>query len=83
VVDYGEAYPRDGGSPISYVTYGELKTGEVTIDGRTVTTAPLSSYPMALDIAESLKEWIKSGRFLLGEAQETLPSVPFEGFGKN
>ena len=80
VVDYGLAYPEDGGSPITYVTYGQLKSGEISIDGRSVVTAPLSSYSGALEIAGILKEWIKSGRFLLGEPQETLPSVPFEGF---
>lgn len=80
VVDYGEAYPADGGTPITYVTYGQLKTGEITVEGKKVHTAPLSSYPLALEIATTLKEWISSGRFLLGEPQETLPSVPFAGF---
>jgi len=65
---------------LAYVTYGQLRTGEISVDGRKVTTAPLSSYPAAVEIAETLKEWIKSGRFLLGEPQETLPSAPFEGF---
>lgn len=80
VVDYGLAYPEDGGSPITHVTYGQLKTGEISVDGRSVVTAPMSSYSGALEIARILKEWIKSGSFLLGEPQETLPSVPFEGF---
>ena len=80
VIDYGLAYPEDGGSPITYVTYGQLKTGEISVDGRSVVTAPMSSYSGALEIARILKEWIKSGRFLLGEPQETLPSVPFGGF---
>ena len=80
VIDYGLAYPEDGGSPITYVTYGQLKTGEISVDGRSVVTAPMSSYSGALEIARILKEWIKSGRFLLGEPQETLPSVPFDGF---
>jgi L-aspartate semialdehyde sulfurtransferase len=80
VIDYGLAYPEDGGSPMAYVTYGQLKSGEISLDGRSVLTAPMSSYSGALEIAGILKEWIKSGRFLLGEPQETLPSVPFEGF---
>lgn len=81
VTDYGSGYPEGVGEPLGYVTYGELRTGEITVDGKKVTTAPLSSYPAALEIAETLKEWITSRRFLLGEPQETLPSVPFEGFG--
>lgn len=80
VVDYGIAYPKDGGAPITYVTYGQLKSGEITVDGRKVVTAPLSSYSAALEIADILKQWIQSGKFVLGEPQEILPSVPFEGF---
>jgi L-aspartate semialdehyde sulfurtransferase len=80
VVDYGLAYPQDGGSPITYVTYGQLRSGEITVEGRNVVTAPLSSYSAALEIADILKQWIQSGKFILGEPQETLPSVPFEGF---
>lgn len=79
VVDYGSDYPEGAGKPLMYTTYGELRTGEITVDGRKVTTSPLSSYSAAREIASTLKEWIQSGRFLLGEAQETLPSVPFEG----
>lgn len=80
VVDYGMDYPSTGGTPLGYVTYGELKTGEIEFNDRRVTTAPLSSYSSALEICDILKDWIGSGQFLLGEAQETLPSVPFEGF---
>lgn len=80
VVDYGSEYPEGEGEPMDYVTYGRLKTGEVTVNGRKVPAAPLSSYSAALEIAQTLKKWIESGRFPLGEAQETLPSVPFAGF---
>lgn len=80
VVDYGLDYPEGRGVPLAYVTYAQLKSGEITLDGKGVTTAPLSSYSAAREIASILKEWIASGRFLLGEPQETLPSVPFEGF---
>ena len=83
VVDYGGEYPEFGGRPLTHATYGQLKSGEITFEGRQVVTAPLSSYSAALRIAETLKDWIKSGQFLLGEAQETLRSVPFEGFNKN
>ncbi|MFZ5868073.1 MAG: homocysteine biosynthesis protein [Thermodesulfobacteriota bacterium] len=76
VVEYGLDYPDGGGTPITYVTYGQLRSGEIMVDGRKVTTAPLSSYAVGLEICETLKSWIKSGSFLLGEPQETLPSVP-------
>lgn len=80
VVDYGVDYPETGGHPITYVTCAELRKGEITVEGKKVTTAPLSSYSAALQIAKTLKGWIESGQFLLGEPQDALPTVPFEGF---
>jgi len=80
VVDYGSSYPDGGGQALAHVTYAELRSGEITFDGRKIPTAPLSSYSAALEIANTLKEWIKAGQFLLGEPQETLPSVAFQGF---
>jgi uncharacterized protein (DUF39 family) len=80
VVDYGTDYPEGGGSAITHVTYGGLRSGEIEVEGKKITAAPLSSYSSALEIAGVLKEWILSGRFLLGEPQETLPSAPFAGF---
>jgi uncharacterized protein (DUF39 family) len=80
IVDYGLDYPEGRGAALGYVTYAQLKSGEITLDGKNVTTAPLSSYSAAREIAGILKEWIAAGTFLLGEPQETLPSVPFEGF---
>jgi uncharacterized protein (DUF39 family) len=80
VVDYGGSYPEGGGAVISYVTYGQLRSGEIVLDGRKITTASLSSYSAAREIATVLKEWISSGSFLLGEPQETLPTVPFDAF---
>jgi uncharacterized protein (DUF39 family) len=80
VVDYGGDYPDGAGQAMGYVTYADLRSGEITLQGRKVSTAPLSSYSAAREIASTLKEWIDSGRFLLGEPQETLPSAPFEGF---
>ena len=80
VTDYGNEYPQDGGKPLAYVTYGQLRTGEIEFEGKKMPTACLSSYAIALEIAETLKKWIGSGKFLIGEPQETLPSIPFEGF---
>ncbi|MFH0822304.1 MAG: homocysteine biosynthesis protein [Pseudomonadota bacterium] len=81
VVDYGVDYPDGVGQPLGYTTYAALRSGEIEINGTTVSTSPLSSYPAAKEIAETLREWIKSREFTLGEAQALLPSVPFAGFG--
>jgi uncharacterized protein (DUF39 family) len=75
VVDYSDAYPNREGSIITSVSYGELKSGEVTIRGRKVSTGSLSSYPMAVEIAETLKKWIEKGRFLLTQKVASLPDM--------
>ena len=80
VVDYGLDYPEGKGEALTHVTYGDLRSGEIVVEGKKITTAPLSSYSAALEIAGTLKEWIQSGSFLLGVPQETLPSAPFDGF---
>lgn len=74
VVDYGSAYPKGTAESIREVTYAELKSGFIEIDGKVVKTAPLSSYVRAREIAEILKNWIERDKFLLGEPQDLLPS---------
>jgi len=75
IVDYGTAYPQIKGEPLGWVTYKELKSGEITINKKKVPTAPLSSYSKALKIADTLKKWILSGEFLLTKPVELLPSA--------
>jgi len=75
VVDYGHDYPVCNGRSLAEVTYKELRSGIIKIDGKEVPTAPLSSYARAREIAEKLKEWIKQGRFYLSEPQKLLPSI--------
>lgn len=80
IVDYGLEYPQDGGSVLGYVTYGQLRSGEISFAGKKISTASLSSYSAAVEIATTLKNWIGSGQFLLGKPVETLPSTEFKGF---
>ena len=75
VVDYSSAYPEVRPDIVVEVTYGELKTGHVTINGRQVPAASLSSYPRAREIATTLKEWIASGKFELTTPVAELPGV--------
>ncbi len=75
VYDYSMDYPKGNPKPLAEVSYKDLRSGTVTIDGKKVVTAPLSSYYKARQIAQTLKEWIEQGRFILGEAQQNLPSV--------
>jgi len=74
VVDYSEAYPqRDSGS-LAEVSYAQLKSGEISVNGKTVPTASLSSYARAREIAGILKDRIQKGEFLLSECVQRLPS---------
>jgi L-aspartate semialdehyde sulfurtransferase len=75
VVDYGEAYPNLQPGNLGEVSYAQLKSGRVTIQGKSVPTASLSSYPRAVEIAATLKEWIAQGKFLLTEPVAPLPGT--------
>ncbi|HPU35866.1 MAG TPA: homocysteine biosynthesis protein [Bacillota bacterium] len=74
VVDYSEAYGQRIPGNLGYVSYAQLKSGKITVNGREVPTASLSSYPKAREIAETLKQWIKNGEFFLTEPVKLLPS---------
>ncbi len=75
IVDYSRDYPYGERGPLGYVSYAELKSGFIEIEGKSVPTAPLSSYARAREIALVLKEQIQKGEFLLSEPVELLPSV--------
>jgi L-aspartate semialdehyde sulfurtransferase len=75
VVDYSEAYPQLIPGSLGEVNYRQLKSGKITLKGREVPTSGLSSYLKAREIAQTLKEWIEAGKFLLTKPVETLPSV--------
>lgn len=74
IVDYSEAYPNRRSDNLGYVNYAELKSGKIIVKGKEVTTAPLSSYPMARKIAGILKQWIQEGKFLITKPVQLLPS---------
>jgi uncharacterized protein (DUF39 family) len=75
VVDYSRGYPYAEGGPLGHVTYSDLKSGKITVQGREVPTGSLSSYPKAKDIAAILKDWVQTGHFLLTEPAQLLPSA--------
>ena len=73
IVDYGDDYPAGHGAGFGA---GELRPAEErypSLDGKELPTVPLSSMVRAREIAQHLKQWIESGRFLLGEPVEPLP----------
>ncbi len=73
VVDYGNDYGQGISRDYGRVSYAQLKSGEININGEAVPTVPLSSLSRARKIAQTLKDWISKGEFLLGEPQFTLP----------
>lgn len=73
VVDYGADYPNGRSDSLAQVSYAQLKSGTITLNGRSVPTVPLSSTVRAREIADTLKQWIQKGQFLLGEPQWTWP----------
>lgn len=83
VIDYGEAYPNARPGYLKVVSYAELKSGKITINGQEVPTAPLSSYPKARRIASELKDWINNGQFYLGKPVELLPNADAGLVGKS
>lgn len=74
VVDYAEVYPQRKPDTLGEVSYAQLKTGTIEVKGKKVPTSSLSSYPKAVEIAQTLKSWIQKGDFTLTE-----PSVPLPG----
>ena len=75
VVDYADAYPNRKPEVLAEVSYAELKSGKIKVNGKEIPTASLSSYPGAVEIANTLKEWIKKGEFLLTDPVAPLPGV--------
>ncbi len=75
IVDYSDAYPQRKPDVLGEVSYAQLKSGKIVVQQKEVPTASLSSYPKAVEIAQTLKEWISKGRFLLTEPVAPLPGV--------
>ncbi len=75
VIDYSENYWSNSGAPLARVSYAQLRSGAIEVEGRKVRTAPLSSYYKARRIALALKNWIADGSFLLGKPVDPLPGI--------
>jgi len=75
VIDYSKDYPEGTGKILCRLNYEELKSGEVTVQGKSVTTGSLSSYAKALEIAQTLKAEIEDGKFEISKPISELPRV--------
>ncbi len=73
VVDYGHDYPQNTGRIITRVSYAQLRTGEIEIEGKKIAVGSLSSYHKAVEIANLLADEIRRGDFLLAQPIAYLP----------
>ncbi len=71
VMDF--SIPRRVRPTFGLVTYQQLKSGRITIDGKNVRVAPLTSISFSRQIAEELKQQIQRGEFTLTEPVASLP----------
>ena len=65
IVDF--SIPRRVRPTFGLVSYTQLKSGRITIDGKTVRVAPLASIFLSRQVAIELKQWIQVGKFTLTE----------------
>jgi len=61
-------------TPIREVSYAELRSGSIDINGKKVKTSALSSYYKARQIAEEVKKQVMNGEFLLTQLVQGLPA---------
>ncbi|MEZ5334983.1 MAG: homocysteine biosynthesis protein [Methanolobus sp.] len=71
ILDYG--VPSRDRPSIRQVTYEELRSGYVDINGRNVPTSSMSSFKKSRKIASELKDWIRRGEFFVSMPVERLP----------
>jgi uncharacterized protein (DUF39 family)/CBS domain-containing protein len=73
VVDYG--VPSRNRPTLRTVTYEELKSGRIELNGKTVNTSCLSSLKVAREVADTLRKWIQNGEFFLTAPVENLSTT--------
>jgi uncharacterized protein (DUF39 family) len=73
VIDYSSDYPKKTGRVIGRVSYEQLRTGTIQLDGREVAVGSLSSYNKAIEIAGLLADEIRRGEFHLARPISPLP----------
>ena len=73
IIDYAYDYSNRISRNYGEVSYAQLKTGKIEVNGKEIPATPLSSVVKAREIAESLKKWIMAGKFYLQEPVQLLP----------
>lgn len=78
IFDYG--VQRRSRPALGQVTYAQLRSGSIEIEGKTVPTGPISSLPKARAIAAELKRWIAEEKFTLAAPLQQLPQPGSQAF---
>lgn len=65
IVDF--SIPRRVRPTFGLVSYAQLKSGRISIEGKVVRVAPLASMFLSRQVAVELKHWIEAGTFTLTE----------------
>jgi uncharacterized protein (DUF39 family) len=71
IVDF--SIPRRVRPTFGLVSYAQLKSGRIAIDGKPVRVAPLASIALSRQVASELKQWIEAGTFTLTEPVAPIP----------
>lgn len=71
VVDF--SIPRRVRPTFGLIGYAQLKSGRITIDGKSVRVAPLASLALSRQVANELKQWLEAGTFTLTEPVAAIP----------
>jgi len=74
VVDYCVDYPEGTGRVLGEVTVAEIRSGRITVGGKTLHAANFSDVKKAAEIAETLKVWIEAGQFEVGQPVDAIPA---------
>ncbi|GCL35339.1 homocysteine biosynthesis protein [Anabaena aphanizomenioides LEGE 00250] len=72
IVDF--SIPRRVRPTFGLVSYAQLKSGKIPIEGKAVRVAPLASMFLSRQVAVELKQWIEAGTFTLTEPVAPIPS---------
>ena len=71
IVDF--SIPRRVRPTFGLVSYAQLKSGRIPIDGKSVRVAPLASIFLSRQVALELKQWMEAGQFTLTEPVAPMP----------
>jgi uncharacterized protein (DUF39 family) len=78
IFDYG--VQRRSRPALGRVSYAQLRSGWIEVEGKRVPTGPISSLSKARQIAIELKRWVAEEGFTLARPLELLPQPGTQGF---